>query len=87
MRLACPCRPENFEGLGTLCLSAEGAEKSARQQAGSRLVSSLPTDTTKATPRRTTSGTNTSGYLAIAAKPMERARHHQRDRGRGMPIA
>jgi hypothetical protein len=46
------------------------AGQSARQQIGLRSVPSLPTDTTKAAPKRITSGTNTSGYAATAARPM-----------------
>ena len=53
-----PYRPERMAG------------QSPRQHAGLRLVSSLRTNTTTATPRRTSSGTNTSGYAATNAKPM-----------------
>lgn len=45
------------------------AGQSPRQQAGLRRICSLRTSTTRATPKRTSRGTNTSGYAETAAKP------------------
>lgn len=72
--LLATCLAKNGTSLRLVRMGTYGfglmAGQSARQQAGLGLTPSLATDTTRATPRRTTSGTKTSGYVAMAAKAM-----------------